>query len=368
MLPEKTHLWAESYERDLRDLLALQTELAQTIAREIQIKLTPMDEARLARIHPVDPEAYDAYLKGRYHWNRRPAGLAEAMKYFELAIVKDPTYALAYAGLADGLCSLSAWGLVSANEGCIKARGLAQRALEIDHSLAEAHASLAYASIYHHDFSTAEREFERAIELNPRYSPAHQQFGWYLCIMDRYEEAYTELQRAVRLDPLFSLNNAFLGFAYFYARRYDQAIEQLQRTLELDPNYGPALAFLGWAYSRRSLHDSAISTLRKACDLWPGGTVIGMLGEAYAVAERRHEARKVLEQLEQLSKQRYVTPYVVGRIYATLGQTDDAFRWLETAYQQRAEWMVLLKVDPVLDLLRPDPRFQDLMRRMNFLP
>jgi TolB-like protein/Tfp pilus assembly protein PilF len=364
--PREAHLWAESYERDLRDVLALQGELAQAIAREIRIKLTPIDQARVAKAHPVDRDAYDAYLKGRYYWNRRPAGFEQAIKHFQEAIKKDPAYPLAYSGLADCFSALHSFGIVPAGEGCIKAKQLALKALEIDNGLAEAHTSLAYASIYDYDFPTAESEFERAIELNPRYQPAHQVFGWYLCIMDRYEESYAELQRAIRLDPALSISNAFLGITYFYARHYDQAIEQCQKTLALNPSSGPAQLFLGWAYSRKSLHEPAIAALRKACDLWPGSTPIGALGEAYAAAGRRDDAYKVLEQLDQLSKQRYVTPYVIGRIYATLGQKDEALRWLEIAYERRAEWMVLLKVDPVLDNLRPDPRFQDLLLRMNF--
>ena len=184
--------------------------------------------------------------------------------------------------------------------------------------------------------------------------------------MDRYEEAYTEVQRAIHLDPLVTLNNAFLGFVYFYARRYDQAIQQCQKALALDPSYGPAHAFLGWAYSRKSLHEPAISALRRACDFWPGSSPIGLLGQAYATAGRFGEAHKVLEQLDQLTKKRYVTPYVVAHIHAALGQRDEAFHWLEISYEQRAEWMVLLKIDPCLDALRSDPRFQDLLRRMNF--
>jgi len=187
-----THLWAESYERKLSDVLALQAEVAQAIAREIRVKLTPIDQARFAKVQPVDPEAYDAYLKGRYYWNRRPLRFAEAVKCFQQAIAKDPLYAVAYAGLSDCFCSLSVWGLVSANDGCNKAKGLADKALELDHSLAEAHAALAHATMYQYDFLSAEREFERAIELNPRSATAHQLFGWYLCIVDRYEESYTE--------------------------------------------------------------------------------------------------------------------------------------------------------------------------------
>ncbi len=366
--PKEMHLWAESYERDLRDVLALQAEVAQAIAREIRVKLTPVDQARFAEVRAVDPDAYEAYLRGRYHWNRRPSEFAKAIQCFQEAIAKDSTYVAAYAGLADCLSGLNVWGIVPASEGSVKAKALAQKALEMDHSSAEAHVSLAFATMYHYDFLTAEREFERAIELNPRYTLAHQLFGWYLCTMDRYEEAYTEFQRAIRLDPLSSVIHAMLGNVLIYARRYDQALKQCAKALELDPTSGPAHLGLGWAYRCKSLYEPAIAPLRRACEFYPGSTPIGVLGEVYAAAGYRGEAQKILEQLQELSKQRYVTPYVVARIHVTLGEKDEALQWLEVAYQQRAEWMVLLKVDPCLDGLRPDPRFQDLIRRMNFPP
>jgi len=186
--------------------------------------------------------------------------------------------------------------------------------------------------------------------------------------MDRYEEAYAEFQRAIRLDPLSSVIHAMLGNVLIYARRYDQALKQCAKALELDPTSGPAHLGLGWAYRCKSLYEPAIAPLRRACEFYPGSTPIGVLGEVYAAAGYRGEAQKILEQLQELSKQRYVTPYVVARIHVTLGEKDEALQWLEVAYQQRAEWMVLLKVDPCLDGLRPDPRFQDLIRRMNFPP
>jgi TolB-like protein/Tfp pilus assembly protein PilF len=364
---KEAHLWAESYERDLRDVLTLQAEVAQAIAREVRVKLTPQEQANIAQVRLVDPEAYEAYLKGRYHWNRRP-GIRKSMEYFEQAVAKDPTYAAAYAGLADCLSALSAWGFLPANEGCVKAKMLAQKALRLDSSLGEAHTSLAFAAMYDFDFLTAQREFERSIELSPRYATAHHLFGFYLGVMGRYEEAYTELQRAIRLDPLLSLTNGFLGYIYLYARRYDQAIEQFVKTLELDPNSSFVYGGLGWAYRCNSLHEPAIAALRKAVELWHGPSPLSWLGEAYAAAGRRDEALKVLEQLHELAKERYVTPYGVARIYAALDMKEEALHWLETAYRQRAEWMVLLKVDPCFDDLRPDPRLQDVLRQMNFPP
>ena len=364
---KESHRWAESYERDLRDVLALQTEVAQAIAREIRIKLTPLDQARFAEVVPVEPDAYEAYLRGRYHWNRRSGeGLGKAIHYFQQTIAEDPTYAAAYSGLADCLSALGWWGFVSPNEGCGRAKKLALQAVELDPSLSEARASLAWASmLYDYDFAAAEREFERSVELNPHYPTAHQWFGLYLAMMGRYEEAYTELKRAIRLDP-HPIMNQTLGFIFLFTRRYDQAIEQFEKALELDTGFAPAYWGLGAAYLDRS-YESAIGAARKALELSRGGSLfVAMLGEAYAAGGYRDDAKNILRQLQEFSKQQYVTPYAVGRIYADLGQKDEALHCLETAYQERATAMVCLKTDPRMDDLRSDPRFQDLLRRMNF--
>jgi TolB-like protein/Tfp pilus assembly protein PilF len=363
--PNETHLWAESYERDLRNVLALQSQVAQAIAREVQVKLTPQERAQFAQVHPVDPEAYEAYLKGRYHWVRRSGeGLPKAVQYFRQAIARDPSYSAAYAGLADCLSGLGVWGFVSPHEGCGKAKGLALQACEMDRGLAEGHASLAWATMwYDYDFLLAEKEFERSIELNPRYATARQWFGAYLALMGRYEEGYTELKRAIRLEPHPSFFWT-LGLVYHFSRRYDQAIEQYEKALELDPNIAQAHLGLGVANLCKSQHGSAITALRKAAQLSQG--LLAHLGEAYAAAGDRDEALNILEQLNELSSHRYVSPYSFCRLCAALGQNDEAFRWLETGYRERTAFMVVLKTDPRLDHLRSDPRFQDLLRRMNF--
>lgn len=364
-----THLWAESYDRDLRDVLVLQSEVAQAIAREVRVKLTPADQARFAEARPVDPEAYEAYLKGRYFWNRRSGeGFAKAVQYFQQAKAKDPTYAAASAGLADSFSVLGALCLVSPDDGCGKAKGVALQALEMDPGLAEAHASLAWATMwYDYDFVVAEKEFERSIELNPRYATAHAWFGMALAMMGRFEEAYTELKRAIRLDPHSSAIHFASGFGSWLARRYDLSIEQQKRAIELDAGVAQAHSGLGYAYLCKSMHDRAIAAFQKAVDLAPRATFyFACLGEAYAAAGYRDEAQKALEQLSELSKQRYVTPYLVCRIYTALGKEEEAFHWLETAYRERAAWIACLKTDPRLDVLRPDPRFQDVLRRMNF--
>jgi TolB-like protein/Flp pilus assembly protein TadD len=366
-----THLWAESYERDMRNILALQSEVAQAIAREVQVKLTPQERAHFEEMHPVDPEAYEACLKGRYHWNRRRGDeFGKAVRYFQQAIAKDPTYAIAYAGLADSLSILGLWSLVDPDEGCGKAKAMALKALGMDSSLAEAHVSLAWATMfYDYDFLAAERNFERSIELNPRLTQAHQWFGFYLAVMGRYEEAYTELKRAIRLDPCSSIVYWTFGFVYWRARRFDQAIEQHEKALELDPHSAQWHWGLGVACMDNGLHNRAIAALQTADSLSPGVPMIfGYLGAAYAAAGQMEAAQNVLEQLNELSKQRHVTPYIVGRIYAALGQKNEALRWLETAYRERAGWMVLLKTEARFDNLRSDTRFQKLLCGMNFPP
>jgi len=366
--PTETHLWAESYERDLGDVLALQSEVAHAIAREIRIKLAPVDQARFPEVQHVNPEAYEAYLKGRYHWNRRTAeALGKAVRHFQQAIAKDPAYPAAYAGLADCLSAAGWWSLVPPSEGCGKAKGLAHKALEMDRTLAEAHASLAWATmLYDYEFASAEREFERSIELNPRYAPAHQWFGLYLALMGRYEEGYTELKRATRLDP-HPIVNQSLGFVYFMTRRYDQAVEQFEKVLELEPGFVQAHMMLGVTYAYKGMHESAIAAGQKALELSQGAVLcISCLGETYAEGGYQAEAQRTLEQLNEFSKQRYVSPYVVARLCAALGKKDEALGWLESGYRERAAFMVWLKIDSRIDDLRADARLQDLLRRMNF--
>ncbi len=365
----EAHLWAESYERDLRNVLALQSDLARAIAREVQVKLTPQEEAQLTQPRSVDPEAYEAYMKGRYYWHRRTQeGYGKAAHYFQQAIAKDPGFAAAFSGLADCLSGLGIFGFVAPADGCGKAKMLALQALEMDRSLAETHASLAWATMwYDYDFESSEREFERAIELNPRYYFAHSWFGYCLSLMGRFEEACTEVKRAIRLDPLSSVTQWALGFVYCMARRWDEAIEQLEKTLEFDPGFAPAYSLLGWAYMGKSMYEPAITNAKKGSELWPDSIVLlATLGEAYAAAGDEDEAHNVLERLQESSKRQYVTPYMLARIYAALDKKDDAFDWLETGYRTRAAWMLYLKTDARLDKLRSDLRFRELMRRMKF--
>jgi len=362
--PTDTHLWAESYDRELRDVLALQSQLAQAIAHEIQINLTPQEQAQFEHQPRVDPEAYEAYLQGRYYWNRRSReGHAKSVQSFQQAIAKDPNYAAAHAGLADSLSILGLWGLVPPEEGCGRAKSLAAKALELDITLAEAHVSQAWSTAhYDYDFAAAERGFERALELNPRSATAHHWFGMTLAAMGRYEEGYTELQRAIRLDPHLSVIHFGLAFVYWCGRRFDNAIAQGEKSLELDPNSVQAHFWLALTYLALGESKQAIASARNAVELSNHASVpIASLSEAYAAAGETVKAENLLN---DLSKQRYASPYFVARAYLALGRKDEAIHRLESALAEHAEWMVLLGIDPQMDSLRGDPRFRELLRLM----
>jgi TolB-like protein/Flp pilus assembly protein TadD len=363
---KETHLWAESYDRHLRDILDLQSDVARAVAHEVEVKLTPQEQAQLAQAHPVDPEAYEAYLRGRFHWIKRTReGHLQACQHFQQAIAKDPACAPAYAGLADALAIMSLWGLFPPAEGCGKARDLAQKALDIDHSLPEAHTSFAWAVLhYDYDFATAEKEFERAIELNPRYANAHHWFGMSLALMGRYEEGYTELQRALRLDPNASYIHFGLAFVHWSGHRYHQAIESCHKALELDPNSAQALGWLGLSCTAVKAFEPAIVALQKSAEISQRAPApVALLGEAYAAAGNCEQAQLILK---ELTGHRHVSKYFTSRIYAALGQTDAALAMLEAGYREHGEWIPLVKVDQRFDALRSDLRFQKLMRCMSF--
>jgi TolB-like protein/Flp pilus assembly protein TadD len=365
------HLWAESYERGLSEILALQSEVAQAIANAIKIKLTPQEQTRLARARSVNPEAHEAYLKGRYYWSMRTqGGLKESLEYFQEAIEKDPGYALAYAGLADSYLVLAVYAVMAPREGIPRAKAAGFKALEMDETLAEAHTSLGVARwSYDWDWVGAEQEFKRAIELNPGYAIARHWYAAYLSRMGRHNEAIAEIRRAQELDPLSLAVNASGAVVFICARRYDEAVAECRRTLELNAGYYPAHVFLGVAYEQQKLYDEAISEYQKAVALDEGNPVCsGFLARGYAAVGRRTEALKILSNLRELSKRRYVSSYVIAQAYAAIGDFDQACVWLEKAYEERTFELSNLKVDPRFDCLRSDPRFQDLLRRMNFPP
>ena len=367
------HLWAKSYERDLRDVLALQSELAQAIADEIQIKLTPQEKVRLARAGPVNPEAHEAYLKGRHHWNMMTEeGLRKGIEHFEQAIAIDPHYAPAYAGVADCYVYLAGPLLLSAApRECIpKAKAAARKALELDETPAEAHVSLGRIKWYYDwDWAGAEREFLRPIELNANSPMAHLAYSGFLGCLGRYDESIREGKRALELDPLWLLGNSTMGLAFYSAGQYDQAIEQYRKTLELRSDFFYAHYLLAHAYSSKGMHEEAIAEAREAVALSENAPLPkAFLGYTYAVTGRRSEALKILDEMNELLKQRYVPATGRALIYAAFGERDAAFAWLEEAYQEPTPTLAWLRVHPTYDSLRSDPRFQDLVRRMNFPP
>jgi len=367
--PTDSHLWAETYERDLGNVLALQSEIAQAIAREIRVKLRPQDQVHFADVRIVDPAAYEATLKGHYYFNTRtPWGFRKAVESFEEAIAKDPTYADAYSGLADCLCVMGLWGLLSPQEGFGRAKGLADRALTLNPSLGRAHSSVAWTAFnYEFDFMKTDREFRRAIELDPSYDSAQRWYGWSLAMMGRYEDAKLQVEQAIRLDPCSSGLHWVFGVVHWASRQPELAIAEYEKSLELEPNFPQAHWGLGQALLAQRKDAAAIAELQKAYELTHHAPVPALaLAEAYAVAGESKKAHDILNRLPELTGQTYQGAYFIARVYAALGENSTALDWLETAYSTRAEWTTLLKMDLRLDSLRSEPRFQDLLRRMNY--
>ena len=367
--PTDTHLWADTYDRDARDILALQGEVASAIVKEIQVKVTPHERMQLDRTPKLNADAYDACLRGRYYWSKRTIdGFRRAIQSFEHAIALEPRFAGAYAGLADCYGLRGWYGIVRPEEGCAKAKKLALQAMELDPSAAEPHVSLAWA-IQHwdYDFAAAEKEFRRAIELDPRYMIGHYWLSMTLSWSGRFEEGIAEAKYAIHLDPISANANPMLDMAYLCSRQYELMAANSRRGIELYPELPTSRWALAWASLELSDFELAIAELNFAVECSGRATVfVALLAEAHAVAGNREEARRMLGQLLENSAQEYVTPYVIGRIYAALDQKDEAFRWLEAAYRERAAWMPFLKVDPRMDCLRSDRRFEELLRRMNF--
>jgi serine/threonine-protein kinase len=366
-----THLWAKQYESDLRDVLTLQSDVARAIADEIQVKLSPQERTRLARSRPVDPAAYEAFLKGRHLWYRRsPDALARGLEFLQQAITLDPSHALAHAGLADAYATVGwdLFGLSAPSESFPKARQAAQKALEIDPNCAEAHAALGWTAVgFDWDWATAEREFRHAIDLKPQYGPVHIWYSHFLRAMDRTEESLAEARRALECDPLGLVLNMHMGWHLHYSREHEKAVEQCQKTLELDPAFIPAQMFLGQALEQLGAFSDAIAAFERCVDLSRRHPpYLAELGHSFAIAGRRNDAENVLEELKELSSRRYVAARGIAEIHIGLGNVDDAFAWLEQAFQQRNGWLIHIRENPRYDRLRGDPRYVDLVRRMNF--
>jgi TolB-like protein/DNA-binding winged helix-turn-helix (wHTH) protein/Tfp pilus assembly protein PilF len=367
---DETNLWAETYDRCLADVLHLQAEIARATASEIRLTLTREQRVRFGGARPVNPRAHDAYLKGRYCWNRRSEeGLTRAVEYFNQAISSDPEFAAAYAGLADAYGILGAYGAVSPRDAFLSSKAAAGRALEIDETLAEAHTSLAWASfLFDWNWPVAEKEFEQAIELNPNYATAHFWRGVYMTSVGRIGEALLEMRRAQELDPLALPIVAIGGWIFYIARQYDQAIEQAEKAIIMDPNYALAHGYLGMALEHTGMLKEAIAEFHTGFTLSGGLPLyLAFMGHAYAVAAENDKVEETLHELKRLSRCRYVSAVEMALVYAGLRDTRTAFTWLQKAYDERARLPLFLKMDPAFDSLRSDPRYQELLSRIGLL-
>jgi len=362
-------LWADIYERDLVDVLALQSEVARTIAERIEVELTPQEDAHIARAgRPIDPAVHEAYLKGRYFWHKRTTeGVRQGLRYFEQAAQLDPSYAPAHAGIADSYIVDGGRYLdVPPKVAYARAGVAALEAVKLDDSLAEAHTSLAAVRTdYEWDWRGADQEYRRALELNPNYATAHSWYAEQLSRMGRHDEAITEARRALELDPVSIFSSMLVAWILYFARHYDEAIQQASRTLELDPDYATALRILGWACEETGRYDEAIAAHKRACALTAyKPNFAAQLGRAYALAGRTTEARQVLADLTKASVESYVSAFDIAIIHTALGEVETALDWLERAFEERSDHLPYIRVNPRLDPLREQPRFRTLLQRM----
>ena len=357
-------LWAETYERDLRDVLSLQGEVAGAVAQNISLAVSPQDRARLAA-HPVDPDAHVAYLKGRYHLGKLTrTDIDAAIADFNDAIRRDPKSALAYAGLSDAYAALRS-GYLPPNEVMPAAKRHALTAIALDDTLAEGHAALGTVKLYYeYDWGGASREFRRAIELNPGLASAHSSYATTLAVTGRFVDADTESRRALDLDPVSVPVLNDVCWAYYLGRRYPEAIDIAQRAIDLDPTYWLTYATQGLAYEKLGRFDDAIRVLERARSHDDSPTTLEMLGGAYAAAGRAGDAEKVLLELTAQAKVRYVCPYEVATVYVGLKKLDEALNWLEKGYKDHADCMPWIATDAKFDSIRDNAQFRDLVSRV----
>jgi TolB-like protein/Tfp pilus assembly protein PilF len=359
-------IWGEQYNRKTTDLVSLQSEIARDVSSKLKTKLSGADAAKVEKNYTTNAEAYQLYLKGKFYWNKRTGdALKEAVQFYQQAIEKDPNYALAYSGLAETYVLFSSYDVASGNDSMPQAKAAAQRALEIDESLAEAHTALGfYLSYYEWDRIGSEKEYRRAIELKPNYATAHHWLGADLANVKRFEESLVELRRAEELDPLSPIIGTNLADTLVFARRYDEGIAQYKRTLVREPDFAYAHMALSRAYAEKGMYPEAIAEARTA-ELRGGSAARGFLGLWLAKSGKRDEALKLLGELRQESTRNYVQGYTVALIYIGLGDKAEALNWLEKNVASRAETASAYAVAPEFDDLRSEPRFKEMLRRMN---
>jgi len=361
------HIWAEDYEYEADNLLQLQIEIASAVAEQIRVKLTPAEKRHLAESKPVNSEAHEAYLKGLYFWNERTAeGLKTSIAYFEEAIRKDPSYALAYSGLADAYDVSTDYDLLSPRDSYSKAKAAAVKALDLDPNLAQAHATLAdMKAAYEWDWMGAETEFKRALELNPGYATAHHWYAQFLTAKGRHPEALAEIHRAMELDPLSPSINAFAGSALYMARKYDDSAELLTKMIGKEAGYAPAHYFLGFTREKQGRLVEAIQEFKEAVDLSGGDpSYVAALGYAYALSGKQRQALAISRELQKRGATEYVSSYDVALVYVGLDHRREALNWLNRAYEEDDPNMNFLRVEPTFDGIRSEKRFQDLLQRI----
>jgi TolB-like protein/Tfp pilus assembly protein PilF len=361
-------VWSKIYQRNIEDTFDLWDEISLAIVDNLKIKLLGKEKAKLAKRYTENIEAYNRYVKGRYFWNKRTEeGLKKSIEYFEQAIEKDPGYARAYAGLADAYNLLPIYTSLPTKDAFPQAKEAALKALEIDETLAEAHASLAWIKMsWDLDWEIAEKEFKRAIELNPAYATAHHWYSFYLMWTARFDEAIKEIEQAQELDPLSLIINRDVGRAYFRAGRHDQAIKALQKTIEMSPNFSQTYLMLGMVYLENSMYEEALAEFRKEKSVSKGFNPQAecYIGVTYVRMEKKDKAQQVLDNLIEQSNKEYVPPYFVAILYFALEEKDLGFKWLEKAYEDRTIGLAMLKITQAYDSVRSDPRFITLIKKV----
>lgn len=364
--PTDTNLWAKNYDVPAKDILALQNDVVQNIVREIEVQLTPQEQAHLAKSRTVNPQALEAYLLGRFHWNKRtPDAMRRSLEEFQRAASIDPQYATAYAGIADAYSNMVSYNIFPALEALPKGKDAARKALAIDDTLAEAHISLGNLHFLGLEPGEADREFRRGLDLNPGYATAHHWYALHLASQGHSDDALREIRRAQELEPLSLIISSNVAWCLYLGRRFDEAIDQAQKTIALDPTFSVAHGYLGQALAAKGRYDEAIAAMQKAVEHSGGGTSYrSELASIYALAGRTAEARAILDEMLARAGKEYVAPYDIAAIYVGLGDRDNAFRWLDRSFEERNVRLVNLRVHPRFDSLRDDPRFAALLRRL----
>ena len=363
------HLWAETYDRELSDIFELQREVAERIAQALETKITTTEARHIAKKPTASMEAYQLYLRGRFFWNKRnEEGLKKSVDSFQQAIAIDPSYAEAYAGLADAFTQLAIFEFLPPTEAFPKARAAAEKAIALDSSVAEAHAALGLVRFqFDWDWTAAERELRAAIELNPNYAPGHHFYADFLKGLGRFEEAWREICQARELDPLSLAISSGVGHVLYLSRQYDRAIEAYRQTVELDPGYVQARLWFGRPFLQKGMYAEAVAELRRAVELSNGSTIsLAVLAHAYAAAGNRVEALGLLDTLQKRALERYVPSYWLAFVSVGLGDHDRAIEWMTKAFQEHSAWLAWANVEPRFDSLRQDPRFQALLRQVGF--